>query len=164
MAEQFENDGSPVSTIVKGVKRAMAGEYSRELSTKVFAGQCRMIENGFRQGGSAGFGLRRVLIDQAGNIKGTLNPGEQKNIQTDRVILLPGPEDEIRLVNSIFRWLIDEDLSISQMIARLNKMDVRTDLGRRWTFSTVREVLTNEKYIGTHGPWRRLRLINWWQR
>jgi DNA invertase Pin-like site-specific DNA recombinase len=37
-AEQFENDGSPVATIVKGVKRAMAGEYSRELSAKVFAG------------------------------------------------------------------------------------------------------------------------------
>ena len=49
-AEQFENDGSPVSTIVKGVKRAMAGEYSRELSAKVFAGQCRLIELGFRQG------------------------------------------------------------------------------------------------------------------
>jgi len=42
-AEQFENDGSPVSTIVKGVKRAMAGEYSRELSQKVFAGQSRLI-------------------------------------------------------------------------------------------------------------------------
>jgi hypothetical protein len=38
-AEQFDNDGSPISTIVKGVKSAMAGEYSRELSTKVFAGQ-----------------------------------------------------------------------------------------------------------------------------
>jgi DNA invertase Pin-like site-specific DNA recombinase len=38
-AEQFENDGSPVSTIVKGVKRAMAGEYSRELSSKVFQGR-----------------------------------------------------------------------------------------------------------------------------
>jgi endonuclease III len=46
-AEQFENDGSPVSTIVKGVKRAMAGEYSRELSAKVFAGQCRLIELGY---------------------------------------------------------------------------------------------------------------------
>ena len=34
-AEQFDNDGSPVATIVKGVKRAMAGEYSRELSAKV---------------------------------------------------------------------------------------------------------------------------------
>lgn len=59
-AEQFENDGSPVSTIVKGVKRAMAGEYSRELSTKVFAGQCRLIELGFRQGGPPGYGLRSV--------------------------------------------------------------------------------------------------------
>jgi DNA invertase Pin-like site-specific DNA recombinase len=47
-AEQFENDGSPVS--VKGVKRAMASEYSRELSAKIFAGQCRLIELGFQQG------------------------------------------------------------------------------------------------------------------
>jgi DNA invertase Pin-like site-specific DNA recombinase len=69
-AEQFENDGSPVSTIVKGVKRAMAGEYSRELSTKVFAGQCRLIELGYRQGGMPGFGLRRRLIDQSGTAKG----------------------------------------------------------------------------------------------
>ena len=69
-AEQFENDGSPVSTIVKGVKRAMAGEYSRELSAKVFAGQCRLIELGFRQGGPAGYGLRRVLVDQSGTLKG----------------------------------------------------------------------------------------------
>ena len=43
-AEQFENDGSPISTIVKGVKRAMAGEYSRELSGKVFQGACRLIQ------------------------------------------------------------------------------------------------------------------------
>jgi len=49
-AEQFENDGSPVSTIVKGVKRAMAGEYSRELSSKVFQGACRLIHLGYKQG------------------------------------------------------------------------------------------------------------------
>jgi len=52
-AEPFENDGSPNSTIIKSVKRAMAGEYSRELSVKVFAGQCHLIELGFRQGGTA---------------------------------------------------------------------------------------------------------------
>jgi DNA invertase Pin-like site-specific DNA recombinase len=78
-AEQFENDGSPVSTIVKGVKRAMAGEYSRELSAKVFKGQCRLIELGFRQGGAAGYGLRRLLIDQTGKPKAELQPGEQKS-------------------------------------------------------------------------------------
>ena len=98
-AEQFENDGSPVSTIVKGVKRAMAGEYSRELSAKVFAGQCRLIELGYRQGGPAGYGLRRVLIDQNGSIKVGLSRGEHKSLQTDRVILMPGPEDEVATVN-----------------------------------------------------------------
>ena len=66
-AEQFENDGSPVSTIVKGVKRAMAGEYSRELSVKVFTGQCHLIELGYCQGGPPGYGLRRSLIDQDRN-------------------------------------------------------------------------------------------------
>ena len=85
-AEQFENDGSPVSTIVKGVKRAMAGEYSRELSAKVFAGQSRLIELGFRQGGPAGYGLRRVLIDQNGSIKTELTRGEHKSLQTDCVM------------------------------------------------------------------------------
>src|SRR5437764_1518151 len=93
-AELFENDGSPISTIVKGVKRAMAGEYSRELSAKVFAGQCRLIEHGFRQGGPAGFGRRRVLIDQQGLVKCELTRGEHKSLQTDRVILMPGPETE----------------------------------------------------------------------
>lgn len=43
-AEQFTNDGTVGSTIIKTVKRAMAGEYSRELSAKVFKGQCRLIE------------------------------------------------------------------------------------------------------------------------
>src|ERR1041385_263202 len=88
--EQFENDGSPVSTIVKGVKRAMAGEYSRELSSKVFQGACRLIQLGYKQGGPAGFGLRRMLIDQSGQRKAVLKIGEQKSIQTDRVVLVPG--------------------------------------------------------------------------
>ncbi len=149
-AEQFENDGSPVSTIVKGVKRAMAGEYSRELSAKVFAGQCRLIELGFRQGGPAGYGLRRVLLDQNGSIKAQLTRGEHKSLQTDRVILMPGPEDEIRNVNLMYRWFIDDGLVESEIARRLNEMAVRTDLDRQWTRATVHEVLTNEKYIGNN--------------
>lgn len=149
-AEQFENDGSPVSTIVKGVKRAMAGEYSRELSAKVFAGQCRLIELGFRQGGPAGFGLRRVLVDQTGAVKGELARGEHKSLQTDRVILQPGPDAEVAVVNQIYRWFVDDSLQESEIAERLNTQRVRTDLGRDWTRATVREVLCNEKYIGNN--------------
>ncbi|MGE0702962.1 MAG: recombinase family protein, partial [Vicinamibacterales bacterium] len=81
-AEQFENDGSMSATIIKSMKRAMAGEYSRELSAKVFAGQCRLITLGFRQGGPAGYGLRRHLVDEHRQSKGDLRRGAQKSLQT----------------------------------------------------------------------------------
>lgn len=149
-AEQFENDGSPISTIVKGVKRAMAGEYSRELSTKVFAGQSRLIELGYRQGGPAGYGLRRVLIDQSGSIKGELARGEHKSLQTDRVILMPGPDSEIQIVTQIYDWFINDGLVETDIAKRLNDQGVTTDLERPWTRATVHQVLTNEKYIGNN--------------
>jgi DNA invertase Pin-like site-specific DNA recombinase len=149
-AEQFENDGSPVSTIVKGVKRAMAGEYSRELSVKVFAGQCRLIELGFRQGGVAGYGLRRVMVDQAGEVVGELKAGEQKAVHNHRVILAPGPEDEVKIVNDMFRWYITEDIGFNRIADRLNSMGVPNHTGTTWNDGTIREIITNEKYIGNN--------------
>jgi DNA invertase Pin-like site-specific DNA recombinase len=153
-AEQFENDGSPVSTIVKGVKRAMAGEYSRELSVKVFTGQCRLIELGYRQGGPPGYGLRRSLIDQAGAAKGELSRGEHKSIQTDRVVLVPGPAEEIDTVRWMYRSFVKEGKLESEIAAVLNERQVTTDLGRPWTRGTVHQVLINEKYIGNN-VWNR---------
>lgn len=149
-AEQFENDGSPVSTIVKGVKRAMAGEYSRELSAKVFAGQCRLIELGFRQGGPAGYGLRRVLLDQNGAVKAELARGEHKSLQTDRVVLVPGPLAEVAIVRQIYRWFVDTGLSEAAIAAQLNNEGLRTDLGHLWSRGTIRQILSNEKYIGNN--------------
>ncbi|UKK86295.1 recombinase family protein [Sphingopyxis sp. BSN-002] len=153
-AEQFDNDGSPVSTIVKGVKRAMAGEYSRELSAKVFAGQGRLIEKGFRQGGAAGFGLRRLLVDEQGNRKSILDRGEHKSIQTDRVILTPGPKDEVDIVRDVYRAFVHEGRSEAEIAAELNRRGIRTDLGRDWTRGTVHQMLINEKYVGDN-VWNR---------
>lgn len=149
-AEQFENDGSPVSTIVKSVKRAMAGEYSRELSTKVFQGACRLIQLGFKQGGVSGYGLRRMLVDQSGQHKGILQMGEQKSIQTDRVILVPGPQDEVDTVRWMYRAFVMDRQTESEIAQGLNKKGILTDFDRPWTRGTVHEVLTNEKYIGNN--------------
>ena len=154
-AEQFENDGSPVSTIVKGVKRAMAGEYSRELSAKVFAGQCRLIEIGFRQGGPAGYGLRRMLVDQSGTYKGVLGRGEHKSIQTDRVILVPGEAVEIDTVHWMYQSFV-EDGKLEQEIAELlNGRGAAAEDGCRWTRGRVHQVLTNPKYVGDN-VWNRI--------
>jgi len=149
-AEQFENDGSPIATIVKGVKRAMAGEYSRELSAKVFKGQCKLIELGYRQGGQAGFGLRRFLVDQAGKPKSTLLPGEQKSIQTDRVVLVPGPPEERAIVRRIYRQFLHEGRTEAEIATELRKAGIFGEGGRAWTRGMVHQVLTNEKYIGNN--------------
>jgi DNA invertase Pin-like site-specific DNA recombinase len=147
-AEQFENDGSIASNIVKTVKRAMAGEYSRELSAKVFQGQCRLIELGYRQGGPAGFGLRRMLIDEKGQPKGELRLGEKKSIQMDRVILVPGPDEEVEVVRRIYRLFLDDRRTEGEIARALNAEGILNDRGTTWTRGTIHELLTNEKYIG----------------
>lgn len=149
-AEQFENDGSLPSNVLKTLKRAMAGEYSRELSVKVFAGQCRLIELGFRQGGQAGFGLRRQLLDQNGVPKQILTRGEQKSLQTDRVILIPGPPFEVQTVREIYDLFTENDVQEADIGDRLNSRGILTDLDRPWTRGTVHQILTNPKYIGAN--------------
>ena len=153
-AEQFENDGSPVSNIIKSVKRMMAGEYSRELSVKVTAGQRHLITLGYRQGGTAGFGLRRQLIDHTGARKSKLARGEQKSIQTDRVILVAGPLSEVEVVRDIYRAFVEDGLLERQIAEMLNERRIMTDFGRPWTRGTIHQILINEKYIGNN-VWNR---------
>ncbi|UJB19213.1 recombinase family protein [Lysobacter gummosus] len=147
-AEPFENDRSPMTVVLKSVKRAMAAEYSRELSAKVFAGQCRLIELGFRQGGPAGFGLRRTLVDEHRQPKGELHVGERKSLQCDRVVLTPGPAEEVAVVQQIFEWFVRARRSEQDIADSLNDLGIRTDLARLWTRGSVHQILVNEKYVG----------------
>lgn len=149
-AEQFENDGSISATIIKSVKRAMAGEYSRELSVKVFAGQCRLVRLGYRQGGPAGYGLRRQLLDEQGASKGELRRGEQKSLQTDRVVLGPGPPEEVEVVRRLYRMFVVQQRTETEIAAILNGEGLTTDTGHPWTRGTVHQILTNEKYVGNN--------------
>lgn len=149
-AEQFANDGSMPSTVMKNLKRVMAGEYSRELSSKVFIGQCRLIELGFRQGGPAGFGLRRLLVNADREPKSKLTRGEQKSLQTDRIILIPGPDEEVACVHRIYQLFVVHSKTEQQIADILNSDGVKTDLGRAWTRGVVHQILTNEKYIGNN--------------
>jgi hypothetical protein len=147
-AEHFENDGSPTSTIVKAIKRLMAAEYSRDLSHKIFSAQSRMTLMGFRVGGHAGYGLRRLLVTHQRQAKGILARGEWKNLTSDRVILVPGPPDETETVRRIFEMFVHERKSEAQIATILNRDGVVTDLGRRWRHHTVEYLLRSEKYIG----------------
>ncbi len=147
-AEQFENDGSLTAAVLKNIKRAMAGEFSRELSVKVFAGQSRLTVNGFHVGAAAGYGLRRVLLDESGRPKMELTFGQRKSLQTERVILVPGPTKEIRTVHRIYDLFIDRKQSTQDIAKKLNAESISGEFGRKWTHHSIRDLLSNEKYIG----------------
>ena len=153
--EQFLNDGSAYSALIKALKRTMAGEYSRELSVKVYAAQARFAGMGFHQGGSPGYGFKRLLVDARGDAKGWLQPGERKGLQSDRILLVPGPKKDITVVRRIFRWFAIEHRSEVQIARLLNLHRIEPELCRRWpnftqwTRQRVHQILTNPKYMGT---------------
>jgi DNA invertase Pin-like site-specific DNA recombinase len=147
-AEQFDNDGSLLSSIMKNLKRVMAAEFSRELSAKVHAGQLRLAALGFRQGAPLGYGLRRELVDENRLSKGYLKRGQQKNLKTDHVVLRLGLENEIEVVQRIFREYVEDQASEEEIVRRLNREGMPNHLGRPWTRRMIDDILRNENFIG----------------
>jgi hypothetical protein len=66
------------------------------------------------------------------------------------VVLVRGPEEEIKIVRWIFQAFIGEGKSESEIAAILNAQGIVTDFGRAWNRVTVHQILTNEKYIGNN--------------
>jgi DNA invertase Pin-like site-specific DNA recombinase/DNA-binding winged helix-turn-helix (wHTH) protein len=146
-AEQFENDGSAASAIMKTLKRTMAAEYSRELGIKVLAGQRRIALLGYRSVGTAGYGLRRMMVSPDGRRRLVLKDGERKAVHTDRTILVPGPKKEVSCIRRIFE-LADSGKTPKEIAKELNAHHMLPTNGRPWGRSSVYRILTNDKYAG----------------
>jgi DNA invertase Pin-like site-specific DNA recombinase len=147
-AEQFENDNSTTSNLLKALKRAAAGEYSRELSAKVSAGQRRLVSLGFWQGGPAPFGMARQLVGQNGKPRRILNPGEYKRLNTERVVLTAGESRETEIIKFAFDLYTNQRKTRPQIVQILNERSVI--LGRLWTVEKLRRLFTNPVYKGDY--------------
>lgn len=147
-AEQFSDDHSPMASLIKSIKRTMAAEYSRELSAKVFKAQCRFVALGYKQGGSAGYGLRRCVVGPDDQAKAVLRYGERKGNITDRVVFVLGPEAELAVLRRIYAMYVDERWGETRIAKFLNAEEVTSEFDRPWTPWMVKSVLTNEKYLG----------------
>ncbi|WP_050991067.1 recombinase family protein [Bradyrhizobium genomosp. I (2014)] len=146
-AEQFDNDGTMLASIVKNIKRVMAAEYSRELSVKVYAGQCRFARLGYKPCGNPGYGLVRELVDENEQSKGVLKRGQRKYLATDHVRVRPGDPREVATV----RWIFNRFLEVKceTVVAwELNRRNVPTRPGTPWTRVMVGAILRDESYIG----------------
>jgi DNA invertase Pin-like site-specific DNA recombinase len=147
-ADEFENDGSLASLVVKNIKRVAAADYSRQLSKKVFLGQSRSASMGYWRGGSAPYGLRRLLLDERGRIKRTLQYGDRKSLKSERTILAPGPKREVQVIQRIFTLFASRKKTRTDIAADLNTKNIRNARGKLWTMLTISNVLKNEAYLG----------------
>jgi len=146
-AEQFDNDGTMMSNILKNLKRVMAAEYSRELSAKVHAGASRYARMGFVLGGQTSYGLRRQLVDEKLRPKAMLRNGDRKYLVTDHVKLVPGTTDETAVVRWVFEQFLQQK-SETAIARELNQTAVPTNTGRPWNRGLIGRLLRNENYIG----------------
>lgn len=147
-AEPFSNDESLTSSLLKLVKRTMAAEYLRELSAKVHAGQCRIAAHGFKLGGRAGYGLRRMLLDSDGRPKAVLQDGERKSLISERVTYCLGPDEEVDSVRLIFSMFLDEGIPVRSIARLLNERGLRRGSFGPWDHNAVFRILTHPKYAG----------------
>jgi DNA invertase Pin-like site-specific DNA recombinase len=147
-AEPFGEDVTPITTIVKHLKRVMAGEYSRELSVKLARAKRQQAELGFRQGARVLYGFRRVLVDPARNPKQLLKDGERKALDNDKVIVVPGPPVELDVIRRIFRLYVQNELSIVKIARRLADDGVKGYENNPLSAATIRTILSSELCIG----------------
>jgi DNA invertase Pin-like site-specific DNA recombinase len=145
-AEPFDNDGTASSALLKALKRSMAAEFSRELSEKELRGKTRLVQLGFWVGGNPAYGYRRLMVSADGIPKQILERGEQKNLKTDRITLVPGPREEVDCVRSIFSMAL-AGKPCRSIACDLNRLGV-THFQRRWFHGAVYNILKNPMYAG----------------
>ncbi|MCR5879443.1 recombinase family protein [Phenylobacterium sp. J367] len=147
-AEPFPNDGSLSSAILKQLKRAMAAEYSRELSVKVGRAKRGLRLKGYWPGGPAGYGFRRLAVSADGREHHLMQSGQHKAFRGLRTILVPGPPEEVATVRRIYSLFVVAGMRTATIADLLNGEGVPGEGGVRWTFDRVRRILTSEKYAG----------------
>lgn len=145
--ENFPNDGLPSNFIYKTINRALAAEYSRQLSQEVYLALKRTAESGFRAGGPAGYGLSRVLISTDSKEQIILHRGDMKTLRGQRVAYAWGPQNQIECVRRIFSYAIRRRTT-AWIAAEINSEGIPWLEGKPWNPTRVRNVLENELFAG----------------
>jgi DNA invertase Pin-like site-specific DNA recombinase len=148
VCEPFADDIAPITTIIKHLKRVMAGEYSRELSVKLARAKRQQALLGFRQGGLMIYGFRRLLVDPSRNPRQILKPGEAKALDVDKVIVVHGPLEELAVIRRIFRLYVQQQLTFKAIARRLAEAGVKGYGEKPLSIGTIRNIISNELCIG----------------
>jgi len=160
-ATGFPREGQELaSSLDTSIKRYMAADYSRVLSEKVFAGCVKVSQQGYSAGGSACYGMARLLLDADKKPERMLKKGEHKAISNARVTFTPANDKTTETVKEIFYLFTVEEKALKEVAIALNAKGIPSANGGQWNHQKVLHVLKNDTYIGTktyNKKWHRLK-------
>ncbi len=155
-----KEDGELSAHLQISIERYMAAEYSKQLSEKVFYGCMKVSEQGYSAGGTACYGMTRILLDEQKKPIRTLKKGEHKQIANERVTFAPLNDETTQAVKDIFTMLVQELKMPEDIAEHLNEKGILSASGYAWTRDKVIKILDNETYAGTriyNKTWGRLK-------
>jgi DNA invertase Pin-like site-specific DNA recombinase len=157
VAEVFGSEVNPISALLKSMKRAMAAEYSRELASKVRAGQHQTVSLGFQMGRLPALGYRRCSVSSDGHRRVMLENGQRKLAATDRVEWALGPQDEVDLVRRMCDMYARKGIGFTD-ICRLSSCEGWRNMnGNPLSRGNIAKLFSNEALIGNF-VWGRRKL------
>ena len=153
-AETFGDGRNPSDSLMKALKRAMAAEYSRELSAKVRSAQRHYASQGYWMHGTPGYGLARQSVPDKGPGR-PLFRGDYNADRKGRTQLAPGDPAQVETIRRMFKMCGEQGRTTGQIARALNDATIPSPSGARWSAERVRAILTNPKYAGELVTWRR---------
>lgn len=158
--EPIEDEPSLLTYLNTAIKRYMAAEYSRQLSQKVINGCIKVSQQGYSAGGTACYGMARLMLSADKKPMQILKHGEHKAISNARVIFVPHNDETTETVKRIFNLFVVDRKSPKAIAQVLNTESIPAPAGGLWKPASILRVLTNPIYIGTrvyNKTWGRLK-------
>lgn len=125
-------DDSPAGQLLEGIIEVLDEFYSTNLAQDTLRGMTENAKRGFFNGGTAPMGYSREKI---------------KDGAVERTKLVPDPS-YAPIIKRIFEMSYSGS-SLKAIAQKLNSEGITTKLGKKWSTTTVRNILANEIYTGT---------------
>jgi len=156
ISDESINDNSLAGRLTKKIKQELATEESHKQSLRVRERSKLRAAEGFRVGGFAPFGFKRLLVEADGTPIKVLEHGERKYEKHQRVILTPGDSQEIEVVKRIYAMTI-AGKGVRAIMNILNKEGIPAPSAKKsykkmtpgkWGISSVWRILHSPIYKG----------------
>jgi len=178
VSERIRSRGNIGDWVQAIIKSEQAYDYSVSLSRYAMRTACSLAQKGWWPGGQAPLGFDRMtfgpdgkpryryatLPDKSvekrlpnGDLVQVLPPIQDRGrrrsahsdkIKTDKVKLVPGKREQVKMVQIIFKKFVEDGWGLRRVAAHLNGLGLLPPRGRVWLHTAVRSVLMNAAYKG----------------